>query len=596
MLPLVVAVALIGGGLGTREVVRIYSDASDRRACQDNLKKLVLAIHNYEAAKGTLPPAYVLGKDGKPWHSWRVLILPYLDRKDLYDQYHFDEPWNGPQNIQLVDQMPEIFGCPADDTRHKGRTSYLAIVGSQTAWPGPQSTTLEELTSADGTANTTMLIETTNSDIPWTEPRDITMSELFPDDDSISPRFSSKHDDIIHMAMCDGAVRSVRASLLTGGRRLFHAYVTAWGGGPYRGKWLPGEEQTDAGIAEFPPEVRAETLKASDIVGHLHGPISNQRNSIWCATMQIAWDEMRQEIGAAPQISDSKLAEGLAKNPFPRSALGQDAYVARMGSIGSGIKEKITKEMHQRFPGVQPTLPATDEPTDVVAYCFLQKNLPFKARFDALSQPLTFHAADRDIKVKAFGFDKLKRAKSDQRTLQEQVTVLSYLSDENFVIQLRAKSDEIVLAKVAAGPTLSETLAIVQKRIAASERIRQHPEDDETLMVPLLSFNVLKEYQELRRRTIENFRHGKDFYIIDYAQQSVRFLLNERGARIESEFLDPSYVGDGHGKIEPPKPRRFVLDKPFLLYVQESNAKVPYLVVWVANGEIMHKSDAAVSK
>jgi len=34
-----------------------------------------------------------------------------------------------------------------------------------------------------------------------------------------------------------------------------------------------------------------------------------------------------------------------------------------------------------------------------------------------------------------------------------------------------------------------------------------------------------------------------------------------------------------------------VLDRPFLLYVQEPKAEQPYLVLWVANGEIMKQFD-----
>ena len=38
------------------------------------------------------PPAYLADRDGKPMHSWRVLILPFLEQQELYRAYHFDEP------------------------------------------------------------------------------------------------------------------------------------------------------------------------------------------------------------------------------------------------------------------------------------------------------------------------------------------------------------------------------------------------------------------------------------------------------------------------------------------------------------------------
>ena len=81
--------------------------------------------------------------------------------------------------------------------------------------------------------------------------------------------------------------------------------------------------------------------------------------------------------------------------------------------------------------------------------------------------------------------------------------------------------------------------------------------------------------------------------VLKTAGQSIAIVTADlhsgHSARLESEALDSSFVGDSHEKIEPPKPRHFVLDKPFLLYVKEKKADVPYLVLWVANGEIMQK-------
>ena len=42
-------------------------------------------------------------------YSWRVAILPYLEQNELYKRYNFDEPWDGPNNRKLLDQMPAIF-------------------------------------------------------------------------------------------------------------------------------------------------------------------------------------------------------------------------------------------------------------------------------------------------------------------------------------------------------------------------------------------------------------------------------------------------------------------------------------------------------
>ena len=69
-------------------------------------------MHNYEAEHGHLPPAVVIGPDGKTPHSWRVELLPFLDQDSLSKQYKLDEPWDSPSNRKLLEARPEVFGFP----------------------------------------------------------------------------------------------------------------------------------------------------------------------------------------------------------------------------------------------------------------------------------------------------------------------------------------------------------------------------------------------------------------------------------------------------------------------------------------------------
>ncbi len=51
--------------------------------------------------------------------SWRVHFLPYIGKKDLYNQFHLDEPWDSEHNLKLAAQMPSIYGKQADKTRFR---------------------------------------------------------------------------------------------------------------------------------------------------------------------------------------------------------------------------------------------------------------------------------------------------------------------------------------------------------------------------------------------------------------------------------------------------------------------------------------------
>ncbi len=148
--------------------------SGSRATCINNLKNIVLALQNYESRWGSFPPAYVADANGKPMHSWRVLILPQLDRIDLYRAYRFDEPWDGPNNRLLHAEMVDLFACPMD-VRGPGdmHTSYVAVIGDRTAWPGARATSVAEIEAKDGGDRTILLVETHDSGIHWMEPRDI---------------------------------------------------------------------------------------------------------------------------------------------------------------------------------------------------------------------------------------------------------------------------------------------------------------------------------------------------------------------------------------------------------------------------------------
>src|SRR4051812_5995401 len=60
-------------------MVRSARPAAYRNACSNNLKQIAVALQNYSAMYDALPPAYTTDAEGKPLHSWRTLILPYLE-------------------------------------------------------------------------------------------------------------------------------------------------------------------------------------------------------------------------------------------------------------------------------------------------------------------------------------------------------------------------------------------------------------------------------------------------------------------------------------------------------------------------------------
>jgi len=176
-----------------------------RTECKSHLKQLALAMHNYHDKYGSFPPAYIADKNGRPMHSWRVLLLPFLAFDHLYKEYRFDEPWNGPHNRELAALPIQLFHCPAD-TGTKSDTSYVVVVGPKTIFPGASSIKIADI--ADGTSNTILMVETVDSGINWLEPRDMSYEEALR---GINPKtgwgISSRHEGGAQVALADGSVR-----------------------------------------------------------------------------------------------------------------------------------------------------------------------------------------------------------------------------------------------------------------------------------------------------------------------------------------------------------------------------------------------------
>jgi hypothetical protein len=216
---------LLGGG-SAREAAR-------RAQCANNLKQLALAIHNYNEVYGHFPPAYVADKDDKPMHSWRVLILPFMDDKALYDRYDLNEPWDGPNNKKLLAARPSMYACPSGEnawTAGSAHTSYVAVVGPDAVWRGETPRSTKDVDLNGKLANTIMLVETADANINWMEPRDFSLDALQNGDSPpASPTISSKH---VHyngffyqdtsagaqVALADGSVRHLPAKMLVPGR------------------------------------------------------------------------------------------------------------------------------------------------------------------------------------------------------------------------------------------------------------------------------------------------------------------------------------------------------------------------------------------
>jgi type II secretory pathway pseudopilin PulG len=171
LIELLVILGVIGILIGLMlPAVRTAREPARRTQCSNNLKQIALGLLNYSDQYGTLPPAYTVDAQGKPLHSWRTLILPYLEQQALYDKIDFSKPWDDPANKAAFDAVISVYGCPSA-TCPAGQTTYLAVVAPGGCFRPAGPRKLREVT--DGTDSTLMVIEVDSAHaVHWMSPQD----------------------------------------------------------------------------------------------------------------------------------------------------------------------------------------------------------------------------------------------------------------------------------------------------------------------------------------------------------------------------------------------------------------------------------------
>jgi prepilin-type N-terminal cleavage/methylation domain-containing protein len=130
-------------------------EAARRTQCQNNLRQIGLALHNYESAYSVFPPGSQIHAFEEPYRysksiGWTIALLPFLDQAPLHAQFdlHRDAQIH---HRHLTARMLPVYHCPSDPSQGRleregrmhpvwgnwekgtwGTTSYLGVSGTAT--------------------------------------------------------------------------------------------------------------------------------------------------------------------------------------------------------------------------------------------------------------------------------------------------------------------------------------------------------------------------------------------------------------------------------------------------------------------------------
>jgi hypothetical protein len=162
------------------------------------------AMLDYQAKNGRLPTWAVYDDKGRPLLSWRVLLLPYLGQKELYDEFHLNEPWDSSHNAQLLSRIPPEYR-PVRSVRRTPQpynTFIHVFTGKGTAFEGTKGLRIPD-DFPDDPRNTILVLEG-GEPVPWTKPHDIAYAA-----DQPLPELATVHPFDVYIAVTDGSVRTI---------------------------------------------------------------------------------------------------------------------------------------------------------------------------------------------------------------------------------------------------------------------------------------------------------------------------------------------------------------------------------------------------
>lgn len=184
-----------------------------RVECLNNLKQIELALRHYEQDYKSLPPAYTVDENGKPLHSWRTLILPYIGGQALYDRIDLSKPWDDPANVEVFQFGVSAYRCP-NDSSPDNHTTYMAVVTSH-GYIHPLHP--RRLPDKPEQRYATLLVVEVDSRhaVPWMAPSDTDASFVF----GFSPDSDLPHHGVLNAAFDNGSVKPISAKMSAAERR-----------------------------------------------------------------------------------------------------------------------------------------------------------------------------------------------------------------------------------------------------------------------------------------------------------------------------------------------------------------------------------------
>ena len=289
-------------------------------------------------------------------------------------------------------------------------------------------------------------------------------------------------------------------------------------------------------------------------------------NTIWCAPMELCWNEAMEINGGPLGNADNATKQSLNEKPFDKTYLADDHYYnyAKVVEDPQKTTDEINAALKEKFGQTSDLLTGSEgNPGALFFYSMLYRKFAYATPFAMLDKaPFAVSlegAAEKDIAY--FGVNE------DMGTpeMAEQITVLYYSGDERHAVMIdTVEGDRVIFVK---GPEAGSAKEIFETAMAQASGYdgSRNLGRDEMFKAPVVSIDVEDDFATLKGASLV-YEGGKQ--VVDEAKQKTKLMLDNEGGEVKSE----AYMSLKATSMPTHEIRNFVYDDAYAIFIIDGSA------------------------